>query len=222
MSIVLWYYLKVTKMTGGGMAQTEQQRLQHAERRLSGFCVQCGRLADHSYRCEECFQAHRDNRIRRETARKLAGQCLCCALPAVDRQYCAEHGQRKRLWERLYDLPIAEREKAKTALALFDGHCQCCGADSPGSRQGWHIDHDHVTGKFRGIICSRCNTMLGMAKDDIQRLAAGIAYLTSFCNEYARIRPVTSQADEGSTPSDSTNALVDNANVLVGSPGLDA
>ena len=41
--------------------------------------------------------------------------------------------------------------------------CAICGIDKP-SKSGktdWHGDHDHNTGKARGILCSGCNTLLG-------------------------------------------------------------
>lgn len=40
-----------------------------------------------------------------------------------------------------------------------------------------HIDHDHKTGKFRGLLCSRHNTMLGHAEDNITILNNAIKYL---------------------------------------------
>jgi hypothetical protein len=42
-----------------------------------------------------------------------------------------------------------------------------------------HIDHDHKTKKVRGLLCSNCNTMLGLAKDSPQILERAIRYLTS-------------------------------------------
>jgi hypothetical protein len=39
------------------------------------------------------------------------------------------------------------------------------------------VDHNHDTGEVRAILCKPCNTMLGMAKDSVDRLQAGIDYL---------------------------------------------
>lgn len=53
--------------------------------------------------------------------------------------------------------------------------CEIC-SRRPGKR-GLHFDHDHKTGQFRGWLCGRCNTALGMVEDDIGTLAFMIDYL---------------------------------------------
>lgn len=50
--------------------------------------------------------------------------------------------------------------------------CEVCGN---GGRIHW--DHDHKTGKFRGWLCTQCNTSIGMVKDRIDILHKLIAYL---------------------------------------------
>lgn len=42
---------------------------------------------------------------------------------------------------------------------------------------GLYIDHDHVTGQIRGLLCNSCNVMLGLAKDNIEVLVSAINYL---------------------------------------------
>ena len=39
------------------------------------------------------------------------------------------------------------------------------------------VDHNHITGNIRGLLCSNCNTLLGLAKDDVNILKAAIDYL---------------------------------------------
>ena len=63
---------------------------------------------------------------------------------------------------------------------MFDAQgniCAICKAKEPKWSKGWHTDHDHTTGKVRGILCHKCNLMIGLAKDDSSILLAAVKYL---------------------------------------------
>lgn len=54
------------------------------------------------------------------------------------------------------------------------GHCAICQDEITLSASA---DHDHETGKVRGLLCAFCNHMLGFAKDSAAILAKGACYL---------------------------------------------
>ena len=61
------------------------------------------------------------------------------------------------------------------------GVCQICKCPPfVNERKNFAVDHDHSTGKVRGILCSSCNTMLGNAKDNISTLQNAISYLSKY------------------------------------------
>jgi len=57
------------------------------------------------------------------------------------------------------------------------GCCAICGKSSDENKQGLSVDHNHKTGKVRGLLCSHCNFVIGYANDSIERLHQIINYL---------------------------------------------
>ena len=64
-------------------------------------------------------------------------------------------------------------------LVQQDGHCALCPAThSDGTSLRFHVDHDHETGRVRGLLCRSCNMALGILGDDIDGLNRALTYLT--------------------------------------------
>lgn len=62
-------------------------------------------------------------------------------------------------------------------LASQNGVCAICGGLELHKRGHLHVDHDHVSGRVRALLCSLCNAMLGYARDNPSLLSKGAAYL---------------------------------------------
>lgn len=61
-------------------------------------------------------------------------------------------------------------------LAAQGGGCAICRAEKASLRK-LHVDHCHTTGKVRGLLCGKCNSLLGFAEDSLEILSRAAAYL---------------------------------------------
>jgi Autographiviridae endonuclease VII len=70
-------------------------------------------------------------------------------------------------------------EQYTEALARQKDACGICGSKEVNHSLQTRlvVDHDHVTGRFRGLLCHNCNVSLGLMRDDIAVLERAIAYL---------------------------------------------
>ena len=57
-------------------------------------------------------------------------------------------------------------------LATQSNQCAICRSPEPGC-----VDHCHVTGRVRGILCRSCNIALGQFRDDPRIVLAAAAYV---------------------------------------------
>lgn len=61
-----------------------------------------------------------------------------------------------------------------------ENSCAICKGSPQAQQRGdpkLHIDHDHVTGKIRGLLCRNCNTALGLMHDSPTVIDAAAKYL---------------------------------------------
>jgi predicted nucleic acid-binding Zn ribbon protein len=143
----------------------------------------------------ECGVTHQ-NRKRAEAkrAKVLADRKPCpeCGGPLPETHsahwtYCSTACKKKvngRTWRakspeymRKYLYGMAEGD-FQAMLERQGGGCAICGtSDWRGRHSAPHVDHCHTTGKVRGILCHKCNLMLGNADDDPARLQAAARYI---------------------------------------------
>ena len=58
-----------------------------------------------------------------------------------------------------------------------EGKCRICGRHQRELKLPLAVDHNHKTGHIRGLLCHRCNFILGLASDNVQLLTQVIEYL---------------------------------------------
>jgi hypothetical protein len=150
-------------------------------------CADCGASFDHEYvtgrpprRCEACTaEARRLNSIRRTRKYRDADpQRSRDQWNRYNRKRLAdpEHLRWKRedALRRAYGITQAEYDALHAAQG---GVCAICGNGHVGPGKKLHVDHCHDSKRVRGLLCSLCNTAIGLLGDNPERADALAAYL---------------------------------------------
>lgn len=133
--------------------------------------------------CSQCLQRLPLASFHRNAA-KSSGYDVCCSSCRAE-LYGTSEKVRERGIRRKYGLSIDEYNRL---LSSQGGGCAICGDKPDPSKKVFAVDHDHsccpsyerTCGKcVRGILCSRCNTSIGMFEDDVELMAAAIVYLNN-------------------------------------------
>src|SRR5579863_5853125 len=101
---------------------------------------------------------------------------------AAKRRYWSENKEKSRAatrnWTARNKTRILANQRKRTGVPEptrpKPNRCECC----PRSNVPLRADHDHVTGKFRGWICNRCNLGIGHLGDDRTGCLRAVAYLS--------------------------------------------
>jgi len=115
---------------------------------------------------------------------KGQSSCIPCQKDK-QKNYWDSRTPKRRLEQHLkykYNLSI---ERCLEILDEQNGNCAICSDILPdlfqyeNRRRGYAIDHNHETGEVRGILCTECNALLGMAQDSVEILSSAIDYLNN-------------------------------------------
>lgn len=136
------------------------------------------------YTLQVCPQGHNKN----ITGRTKAGRCKICSVITVQR-WQKKNPQRVKDQQHAYLENNKEKERARNKaygaahksekreyrlkqiygisqldyLEMFKnqhGKCAICQRDRQTMTRNLAVDHDHQTGKVRGLLCAKCNTRL--------------------------------------------------------------
>lgn len=84
---------------------------------------------------------------------------------------------REKQYRRLYGMSLQDYN---TLFLEQGGKCKICKTHQTEFNKSLHVDHCHKTNRIRGLLCNRCNLVLGKAEDNIELLKEHIKYLESF------------------------------------------
>ncbi len=132
-------------------------------------CKCCGRTVRRKH-----YEANRDTYIRKAQEWKRRNPERYAAQQFLRRQ-ARDRSQirleRDQYLQRTYGLSLPEFE---FLVAVQTGRCAICGKDD-GNRL--HVDHDHSSGRVRGLLCDSCNRAMGLFHEDPARFEAAGRYL---------------------------------------------
>lgn len=160
----------------------------------SRFCKDCGSLFTNDKRLSLYCSARcsrRSKADRRGVPPRSPVPCVVCGvefLPSGEQLCCLDSSCRKELAKRrrrTYNSAARRRGLSKEQYRRLeikqDNLCAICRQPET-IMQGeivkrLCVDHCHQSGRVRGLLCTKCNTGLGLFADDPQRLLAAVAYL---------------------------------------------
>jgi hypothetical protein len=140
--------------------------------------------------CTKC-KAEKDGSKFRERAASKSGLnywCKECENTANKKRYTPKPREvilkdkeikkieaKKRMLKHRYGMTYDEYEQM---YKIQNSCCAICLEKYPlGGRVGLYIDHDHKTGKVRGLLCNNCNSAIGKLKESREILERAVQYL---------------------------------------------
>lgn len=149
-------------------------------------------------KCSKCDKekAITEFDIRKTSKDKHTGVCSDCRRKIVaerkkrwtnahrDRAHAANKQYRENNPDKIHSMKLQSRygitfKDYVEMLAKQGGGCKICGRKDSGRKKQkyFSLDHDHVTGKIRGLLCAPCNTLIGLAQDNFSILIKASEYL---------------------------------------------
>lgn len=133
---------------------------------LGEFYKDKSRVDGYAYQCKTCQNVHQKEYLKRQPRTAYNHQYYISNQETIN-------SAARMSWLKKYGITPAEYAEM---LFLQDGTCKICKQPPKGDRR-LCVDHDHDTGKVRGLLCNTCNAGLGQFGDSVELLERAIEYL---------------------------------------------
>jgi hypothetical protein len=127
--------------------------------------------------CFGCKQTKQVTQFYRSNTRYYQRECKDCNRERKYRWHHTEHGKRSTRNTKLKNRFGITVEQYESIHRDQGGKCLICTAELSYMGHRLAVDHDHKTGKIRGLLCKGCNTGIGNLKDDPALLRKAAEYL---------------------------------------------
>ena len=166
---------------------------------ISSTCKECSKKYSKTYTVKHKDSAlayqkeyRKDNKVQQRKQHKQYYESHKEELKLYRDKYRMDNKEKIKAQNKQYRLNNPEKIRNHDLLKSFgitlgdynnmleyqDGVCAICGDyETDNNAKNLAVDHNHQTGKIRGLLCGKCNKMLGLAKDDKTILQSAINYL---------------------------------------------
>lgn len=135
--------------------------------------------------CKSCGDIKRNSEFskRKLSPDGLQNECKQCR-KALCKEWRAKaentRNRRKHSYKHKYSISMEEYNEmfiGQRGLCMICENPESTKNRKTGQTQWLAVDHDHETGKVRGLLCGSCNRALGLFKDETENLKRAIKYL---------------------------------------------
>lgn len=125
-------------------------------------------------RCTKCGQSKSLEAFHRHRRNKDGRRAVCKACESKRAKAVSPEENRRKNLKKRYGITLDEYS---TMLAAQNYRCAICRTDEPKHKGFFVVDHCHTTGRIRGLLCQRCNYVVGLAGDDPELFRMAFEYL---------------------------------------------
>lgn len=125
----------------------------------------CSTITATHKRCHTCKKWLKHSKFHKAVSSVggLKGECKECTHKRCSIKHLSSYGLTPEDYDKL--------------LASQNGVCAICGAKEALNGYKLYVDHDHATGKVRGLLCHHCNIALGALRDNPTLLRKAAKYI---------------------------------------------